>query len=88
MKKKAKSKLSFACFGWFGSLKKACSESLGKFHNISPQFSISCVCFYETLHTQIKIEKGKHPSLLLIVNLANVMNFTLDVFEVTSCTIK
>ena len=87
MKKKSKSKLSFAYFGWSGSLKKACSETLDKVHNISPQFSICCVCFDVTLCTQMKIEKGKYPSLLFIVSLVNVMNFMLEVFEVTSCTI-
>ena len=55
MKKKSKSKLSFAYFGWSGSLKKACSETLDKVHNISPQFSICCVCFDVTLYTQMKI---------------------------------
>ena len=88
MKKKTKSKLSFAYFGWSGSLKKACSETLDKVHNISPQFSICCVCFDVTLYTQMKIGKGKYPSLLFIVILANVMNSTLEVFEVTSWTIK
>ena len=88
MKKKTKSKLSFAYFGWSGSLKKACSETFDKVHNISPQFSICCVCFDVTLYTQIKIGKGKYPTMLFIVILANVMNSTLDVFEVTSCTIK
>ena len=88
MKKKSKSKLSFAYFGWSGSLKKACSETLDKVHNISPQFSVCCVCYDVTRYTQIKIGKGKYPILLFIVILANVMNSTLDVFEVTSCTIK
>ena len=88
MKKKTKSKLSFAYFGWSGSLKKACSETLDKVDNIHPQFSICCVCFDLTLDTQMKIGKGKYPSLLFIIILANVMNSTLEVFEVTSCTIK
>ena len=57
-------------------------------YNISPQFPICCVCFDVTLYTQMKIGKGKYPSLLFIVILANVMNSTLEVFEVTSCTIK
>ena len=81
-------KLSFAYFGWTGSLKKACSEALDKVHNISPQFSICYVCFDVTLYTQMKIGKGKYPSLLFITILANEMNSTLEVFEVTSCTIK
>ena len=76
MKKKTKSKLSFAYFGWSGSLKKACSESLDKVQNISPQFSICCVCFDVTLYMQIKIGKGKRPSLLFIAILANVMSST------------
>ena len=36
----------------------------------------------------MKIGKGKYPSLLFINILANVMNSTLEVFEVTSCTIR
>ena len=36
----------------------------------------------------MKIRKGKYPSLLFIIILANVMNSTLEVFEVTSGTIR
>ena len=36
----------------------------------------------------MKIGKGKYPSLLFIIILANVMNSTLEVFEVTSGTIR
>ena len=88
MKKKTKSKLSFAYFGWSGSFKETCSETLGKVDKISPQFSICCICFDVTLYTQMKIRKGKCPSFLFIVILANVMNSMLEVFEVTSCAIK
>ena len=59
-----------------------------KFHNISLQFSICCVCFNVKLYRQMKIGKGEYPSLLFIVILANMMNSRLEVFEVTSCTIK
>ena len=83
-----KTKLNLDYFGWSVSLKKACSETLNKVHNINPQFSICCVCFNVTLYMQITIGKGKHPSLLFIVILANAMNSTLEVFEVTSCSIK
>ena len=59
-----------------------------KVHNISPQFSICCICFDVTVYTQMKIGKGKYSSLLFIIILANVMNSTLEVFEVTSCMTK
>ena len=36
----------------------------------------------------MKIGKGKYPSLLFIVILANAMKSTLEVFEMTYFTIK
>ena len=86
MKKKTKSKLSFAYFGWSGSLKKACSETLDEVHNISPQFSIGCFCFDVTLYTQMKT--GKREVSQLAVILANVMSSMLEDFEVTYYAIK
>ena len=36
----------------------------------------------------MKIGKGKYPSLLFIIILGNLMNSTLEVFEVTSGTVR